>query len=59
MAVKLTLSFGDSDIPESHCDGCDMRFNLAWNRNPEYDGPMYCPFCGDDIDWIVEGDDAN
>lgn len=42
------------DIPESHCDNCDMRFYLCWNRNSVYDKPEHCPFCGDEIEEIID-----
>ena len=55
----ITLTDRGMDIPESHCSGCDMRFNLCWNRNPVYEKPEYCPFCGEEIeevdDQTVEG----
>ena len=46
----ITLRDVGMDPPESHCDGCDMRFGLWWNRNVVYDRPEYCPFCGEEID---------
>jgi uncharacterized paraquat-inducible protein A len=42
------------DIPESHCSECDMRFNLCWNRNPFYDEPKHCPFCGEEIEEVID-----
>jgi len=42
------------DIPESHCSECDMRFNLCWNRNPIYDEPKHCPFCGEEIEEVID-----
>lgn len=50
----LTVNYKDgSDIPESHCDQCDMRFHLIWNASPLYKHPEYCPFCGVGIDEFV------
>jgi uncharacterized paraquat-inducible protein A len=53
MAI-ITLSDCGLDIPESHCSECDMRFNLCWNRNPIYNKMEYCPFCGDEIEKVVD-----
>ena len=35
---------------ESQCTGCDMVFQVIWNRNPLYDQIEYCPFCGEEIE---------
>jgi len=55
----ITISDCGIDIPQSHCDSCDMRFNLCWNRNSVYDKPEYCPFCGEEIEEVINevGDD--
>ena len=50
----ITLSDCGLDTPESHCSACDMRFNLCWNRNPVYDKPEYCPFCGETIEKTID-----
>ena len=54
MMCVITLRDAGMNLPESHCSECDMRFNLCWNRNPLYDQPQYCPFCGDAIEDIVD-----
>lgn len=53
MMCILTMREAGSDIPESHCSECGMRFNLCWNVNPVYNRPEYCPFCGDEIEEII------
>lgn len=53
----ITVTDCGMDIPESHCSGCDMRFNLCWNRNPVYDKPEFCPFCGEEIEEVNEQKD--
>ena len=53
MSVIITITDTGMDAPNSHCDGCDMNFMLIWERNPVYDGPEYCPFCGEEIEEIV------
>jgi hypothetical protein len=55
--VVITIRECGTDIPESHCSGCDMRFHLCWNRNPIYDGPEYCPFCGEEIEEVHLAED--
>lgn len=55
----ITISDCGMDIPESHCDSCDMRFNLCWNGNPVYDKPEYCPFCGDEIEEVINETDGD
>jgi hypothetical protein len=50
----ITLSDGGMDTPESHCSECEMFFNLSWNRNPIYQEPQCCPFCGEEIDEIID-----
>lgn len=52
--TTITISDCGMDIPESHCSECDMRFNLVWNRNHAFDGPEYCPFCGEEIEETVD-----
>lgn len=52
--ATLTLSNDGSELPESHCSGCDMRFNLCWHRNPIYNEPEYCPFCGEEIEEVID-----
>lgn len=42
------------DVPAHQCDGCDVVFTLTWNRDPVYDRPEFCPFCGDEIESIEE-----
>lgn len=49
----MTVRDDGSEIPESHCSECDMRFNICWNANPVFDAPRHCPFCGDEIKgWV-------
>ena len=50
----ITIRDCGMDIPESHCDGCDTRFYLYWNRNLVYDKPEYCPFCGEEIEQVID-----
>lgn len=52
--ATITLSDTGMDIPESECSSCDMRFNLVWSRNPIYDLPQFCPFCGEEIEEYVD-----
>lgn len=33
---------------EVQCDSCEMIFTIIFNRNPVYDQPELCPFCGED-----------
>lgn len=34
------------------CPNCDAWFYVVWNRSLEtMDGPKFCPFCGDEIDY--------
>lgn len=55
----ITLTDAGMEIPESHCSSCDMRFNLSWNRNPIYQEPEYCPFCGEEIEEVNDQTDGN
>ena len=57
MCIIMIRNFGRDDV-ESHCSECDMRFSLFWNRNPVYDAPQYCPFCGDEIEETIEEGDC-
>lgn len=52
--ADLTVRDDGSDIPESQCSSCDMTFNICWNRNPVYNKVEFCPFCGDEIEEIIE-----
>lgn len=52
--AKITITESWHDLPESHCDSCDMRFYICWNRNPLYSQIEYCPFCGGDVDEVEE-----
>jgi hypothetical protein len=36
-----------------------MWFQLTWDRNPIYDGPEYCPFCGDEIEEVIDERDED
>ena len=51
---QITVRDAGNDIPESHCDNCEMRFFIAWNRNPVYESIEFCPFCGDDVNEVVD-----
>jgi hypothetical protein len=55
----ITISDCGSDTPESQCSSCDMRFNLVWHRNPVYDKPEYCPFCGEEIEETIDERDED
>lgn len=46
---------------ELECDGCGVEFELAYIEEKNSDVPMYCPFCGCDIDLegIEEIDDES
>lgn len=41
------------DEPEMiQCPECDVWFYVVWNRCAwVFNGPDYCPFCGDEIDY--------
>lgn len=41
------------ELPTLECDGCDMRFSIVWDRNPVYEQPEHCPFCGEEVVEIV------
>lgn len=45
---------GDYNEPEMQCDECDMRFTLFWQRTPLHDKIEYCPFCGVEVDEVVD-----
>lgn len=49
----MTL-IGDYNDPEIQCDGCEVIFNLFWQRDGIHDRINYCPFCGDDVEEIVD-----
>lgn len=48
------VMFGDEREPELECDGCDMMFTLTWHRNPVYLGIEFCPFCGEEVEEILD-----
>lgn len=54
MSCVLVRSEGCLDIPDMECSECGAVFNLCWNRNPLFDGPEYCPFCGEEVEDIVD-----
>lgn len=49
----ITLTNTGEGIPESLCSSCEVRFNIAWQRDAVYQAPGYCPFCGEEIDEFV------
>lgn len=52
MAMLTNLGTFGGELPTLQCSECDMRFSIVWDRNPIYDKPEYCPFCGDEIEAI-------
>jgi hypothetical protein len=43
------------EVPQRSRQGyCDMRFHLCWNRNPIYNKPEFCPFCGEEIEETID-----
>ena len=40
------------ELPEVTCPNCDMTFSVIFNRNPDYEGIEFCPFCGEE--WYGE-----
>ena len=52
--ATITISDTGMDIPNSHCDQCDINFGLIWQRNPVYDGIQFCPFCGEEVEEIID-----
>ena len=50
--ATITRSEGGFELPDNQCSECDMRFNIAWGRNPVYEDIEFCPFCGEEIDEI-------
>jgi len=52
--ATMTLTDTGMDMPDWHCSNCDMHFGIMWPRNPIYDHPKYCPFCGEKIDEYVD-----
>lgn len=53
MSILTNLGNFGTDLPNLQCNNCDMIFSIVWNRNPIYDQPEYCPFCGDEVEEIV------
>jgi hypothetical protein len=61
MCVLTNVGYFGCELPTLECSECDTRFSITWNRNPIYDQPRYCPFCGEEIEvivWEVEDDDG-
>ncbi len=46
---------GDFNDPWLECDDCGVSFQLVYNRSVEtMHGIQYCPFCGDDVEEVVD-----
>ena len=41
-----SLGSGET-MSEIKCPECDVIYEVIWSRNPVYDHPEFCPFCGD------------
>ena len=39
-----------------YCTSCEVYFNLTWDRNAWTSKIDFCPFCGEDVEKIVEDD---
>ena len=47
-------------IYELTCDGCNAEYELTYIEKEDSEQPIYCPFCGCDIDLEdVESDDED
>ena len=46
----------DETIYELECDSCGATYEIVVNEN-EKNEPVYCPFCGADIDIEPEADE--
>ena len=44
------------DIIEIQCQDCQAEFEIKYDENENGD-PMYCPFCGADIDYDSDDDE--
>lgn len=53
MCTLTNLGNMGDELPNLECDNCDMVFSVVWQRNPIYDEPEYCPFCGDEVEEII------
>lgn len=43
------------DEPQTiDCDECGVWFYVVWNRNAVYEKPEYCPFCGEELDYVAK-----
>ena len=41
------------------CPACDERFYVVWQRSATTgDGPEYCPFCGEEVDYSEMEEEA-
>lgn len=45
---------GEFNQPEMQCDDCDVRFTLYWQRDGIHDKVEYCPFCGEEVEEVVD-----
>jgi hypothetical protein len=48
------IVFGPYDDQRTKCDECNREFILFWQRQFPGDAPRYCPFCGDDVEDIID-----
>jgi len=46
-------------IYEFHCEECGAEGSIVYVENEDGDEPVYCPFCGADINSVEEDDDID
>ena len=54
--LYLTGDFNDHDI---ECGSCWISFKLYWQRDAFTKWIAYCPFCGEEVEEIVDQMDGN
>lgn len=58
MCILTDLGTQGGDMPVLLCDSCDMQFSVVWNRSPVYSSIEYCPFCGEEVEEIVDEEES-
>lgn len=51
--MTIMRQIGDFNDPRMKCDACDQVFIIAW-QNDGVTKMEYCPFCGSDVEDIVD-----
>ena len=57
--TRIYISYDSFGLQNLECETCGVVFQLTWNRDGVTDAIEFCPFCGSEVDELVQEEEPN